>query len=80
MSNESYKLAEDFVVEQINDQLDSEWDAVGPGSTVTVTVDDMQDCDCIPVIVRDRHGNRWDLDGVLRHLPTRLTATYEATR
>jgi len=78
MSNESYKLAEDFVVEQIHNEIDSEWAEVGPGSTVTVH--DMHYCDCIPVIVRDRHGNRWDLDGVLRHLPTRLTATYEATR
>jgi hypothetical protein len=72
--NESYRLAAEYVVQQIRDQLDGEWEDVLAGTRVTVG--SMQDCDCIPIDVTDRHGGVWLLDRVERRF-LEVTATYE---
>ena len=66
--NESYELAEKFVIEQIEDQMDMD--------LVMATVGDMNECDCIPIVVHDSGRNRWDLVSVA-YSGKRLLATYE---
>jgi hypothetical protein len=67
--NESYTLAEEFVLKQIADQVDID--------VTMVTVGDMRDCDCIPVMVHDAGLVRWDLVAVAEAGKGKLNATYE---
>ncbi len=70
--NDSYDLAEQCVVEQINDELKNE---VTPSGS-TVDVGDMQTCDCVPVWVTDTRQRRWNLQAVVWDR-SELVATYE---
>ena len=73
--NDSYDLAAEFVVEQINDQLNDEHVLEG----TEVDVADLQDCDCIPINVRDQRGRAWDISGVQCAKYSRdIDATYKA--
>ena len=69
--NESYELAEQAVLEQINDELQNEQLPEG----TTVLVGDMQECDCIPTGVTDSRERRWVLESV-RAVKYGLEATY----
>ena len=51
--NESYKLAEEYVGGEINLTASDE-----PEERY-ITIDDMQECDCIPVGVTDSLGRLW---------------------
>lgn len=55
MSNESHDLAEAFIVEQIDKEMKDAETHTG----VTVPVDGLQDCDCIPLSVVDLQGRTW---------------------
>ena len=59
-SNESYDLAEKWVVEQIDDELRDE--RVPEGTEIDAG--DLQECDCIPTGVKDCRGRRWVLVAV----------------
>jgi len=76
--NESYRLAEEWVVGQIDDELKDT--AVPEGSTIDVG--ELHQCDCVPLDVKDGRGRRWRVSGILWsgnvcRLSGTLTATYE---
>lgn len=71
----SYSLAEGFVVEQIDDALRDE--VIREGTTIDVG--DMQDCDCIPIRVKDCRGRKWDFDSAAAEkFSTKITARYQS--
>lgn len=57
MNNESYELAEQWVVKQIDDELRDK--QVRAGSIIHVG--GLADCDCIPINVTDCRKRKWDL-------------------
>jgi hypothetical protein len=65
---DSYELAEQFVLEQLKDQIDID--------VTMITVGNMRDCDCIPVDVHDDAGVRWKLVAAIE-IGNQLNATYE---
>ena len=77
--NESYDLAEAWVIKQIDDALH--------GSTVPrgtmFTARELHQCDCVPIDFSDNQGRRWQLlsaepgRGSFRSPPGTLTATYQ---
>ena len=58
--NESYDLAEAWVLEQINDELHDE--VITDGTTIDAT--DLHQCDCVPVDLKDSQGRLWQLVAV----------------
>jgi hypothetical protein len=82
---DSYSLAEEFVLEQIADQVDVDVTMVTVGELHRLLVNaagngtvliDMCDCDCIPVTVHYSALVRWDLVSVA-DVGRKLLATYE---
>jgi hypothetical protein len=74
-ANESYRLAEEYVCEKIRIALDGETTGL---SRRVVLVKGLEDCDCIPVVLENGPGGKWDLLEVARWHVTHLHAAYEA--
>jgi hypothetical protein len=60
IENESYDLAEKHVADQINDELHDE--PVMDGTTIEAS--DLEECDCVPIDLRDSRNRHWRLVGV----------------
>lgn len=73
IQNESHDLAEQWVLEQIDDQFRDE---IIPERS-TIEVGKLNQCDCIPVVLRDSRGRRWWLVSVQSAGLTDLVATYK---
>ena len=72
--NESYELAREWVLEQINREVRG--NVIPSGRTIRVG--DMQKCDCIPFNVLDCQNRRWSLDAVHRNSNGYIEAEYVA--
>ena len=79
--NESYYLAEQWVVGQIDEELGN-CDVHG---VATIDAGEMHQCDCVPIDVIDSRGRKWRLSaivwsGTLSRVRGTLTATYECLK
>ena len=77
MENPSYDAAEQYVIEQIDDELRDEIVHVG----TEITVSGLEDYDCIPIQMKDCRGRGWSLVSAIKvwHIASyEITVTYRS--